>query len=226
MRAAPLRALLCVPPLARASRRAVAAPRRTPHLRHHARVLHPLRSSMTSTGAVATAAALAAAGSASAERLSPTPRDHSSLANPSAVRVTHADLVLAVDFSARRVAGSAALRCRVEALAAHGAPTELVLDTRALSVTSATWQACGDGDDDDAPSAAALPLGFAVDGERGALGSALRIALPAGLPRGARGVVTLTYATSPASSACQWLAPQQARVCSSKRKKRDKAPKR
>jgi leukotriene-A4 hydrolase len=154
---------------------------------------------LTTAMASASAAPPVSTVSASAAAL----RDPSSLSNPRAVRVTHSDLVLAVDFPARRVAGSAALRVRAEI----DAPNELVLDTRDLAVTAATWHAAGE----DA-RADGVALAFALDAPSGALGAALRVALPPGLRAGDAGVVTLRYATSPASSACQWLTPEQARA--------------
>lgn len=125
--------------------------------------------------------------------------DPSSLANPGEARVVHADFALCLDFGRRVVAGSAALRVRVEAAGV----AELLLDTRGLRVTSATWRAEGG----DAAPCDAAP--FAFGAEQGPLGAPLRVQLPAGLAKGTTGVVTLTFATAPDSSACQWLAPQQ-----------------
>jgi hypothetical protein len=197
----PSAARACAPPLSRPSRAAAAAAAAPARL-HRARAR--LSAAMASAPASASASAPPPVSSVSASAAAL--RDPSSLSNPRAVRITHADLVLAVDFPARRVAGSAALRVRIE----NGdAAAELILDTRDLSVTAATWHGAG-GDDDDV-AAPGAPLAFALDAPVGALGAALRVSLPAGLRSGDVGVVTLTYATSPASSACQWLTPEQAR---------------
>ena len=130
--------------------------------------------------------------------------DPSSLSNPGEARVVHADLALCVDFGARRVVGTAALRVRAEAAAVP----QLRLDTRGLRVASATWRSCDAEGRYDA-AAAAVDAAFAVGEEQGALGAPLSVALPPGLAQGATGVVTLTFATSPQSSACQWLEPAQ-----------------
>jgi leukotriene-A4 hydrolase len=130
--------------------------------------------------------------------------DPSSLSNPGEARVTHADLALCVDFAARRVVGTAALRVRAEV----SAVAHLRLDTRGLRVASATWRAC-DADGAFSSDASATDAAFTLGDEQGALGSPLTVALPPGLPQGATGVVTLAFATSPESSACQWLQPAQ-----------------
>ena len=131
--------------------------------------------------------------------------DPSSLSNPGEARVLHADLALSVDFSARRVVGTAALRVRAEVA---GAP-HLRLDTRGLQISSATWRSCDA--DTGAPLShdSAADAAFALGAEQGALGAPLTVSLPPGLAAGAPGVVPLSFATSPDSSACQWLAPAQ-----------------
>ena len=130
--------------------------------------------------------------------------DPSSLSNPGEARVVHADLALCVDFAARRVVGTAALRVRAEVAGV----AQLRLDTRALTVAAATWRAC-DADGGFASDTSACDAAFALGDEQGALGAPLSVTLPPGLQQGATGVVTLAFATSPHSSACQWLEPAQ-----------------
>lgn len=79
-----------------------------------------------------------------------------------------------------------------------------ILDTRDLSVTEAFT---------GAPGGAAAPAPFAFLGHRGPLGTPLRVVVPAAA-RSAEGVaeVTVRFETSPASSACQFLEPAQARL--------------
>jgi leukotriene-A4 hydrolase len=123
--------------------------------------------------------------------------DPSSQSNPAEARVVHADLALCVDFGSRRVVGTASLRVRTELAGVQ----QLRLDTRDLRISSATWQSASD----DASS----PAAFALADAHPTLGACLTVALPPGLAAGATGVVTLAFATSPDSSACQWLTPEQ-----------------
>ena len=122
--------------------------------------------------------------------------DPSSQSNPAEARVVHADLALCVDFGSRRVVGTAALRVRAEVAGVQ----QLRLDTRDLRISSATWQSA---------SSDAAPAAFSVADAHPTLGACLTVALPPGLAAGATGVVTLAFATSPDSSACQWLTPEQ-----------------
>ena len=110
--------------------------------------------------------------------------DPSSQSNPAEARVVHADLALCVDFGSRRVVGTASLRVRTELAGVQ----QLRLDTRDLRISSATWQSASD----DASS----PAAFALADANPTLGACLS-------------VVTLAFATSPDSSACQWLTPEQ-----------------
>ncbi|MBI5498106.1 MAG: M1 family peptidase, partial [Deltaproteobacteria bacterium] len=97
----------------------------------------------------------------------------------------HIDLVLDVDFAARRLAGTATLHLDDT----RGGP--LHLDTRALEILSAT-----DGN--------GAPVPFSLDPPDAVLGARLKLDLPAGMNR-----VTLRYRTSPDASALQWLDPAQ-----------------
>ncbi len=124
-------------------------------------------------------------------------RDPSSLSTPDVARVTHSDLALRLDFEARRISGVALLSVQLEAAGA----SELVLDTRTLSVCSA-WLVTTE-------EATPTPLAFSLDEPRGVLGSALRVALPAGGAVGDVLRVAVAWATSPDSTACQWLSPAQ-----------------
>ena len=72
---------------------------------------------------------------------------------------------------------------------------ELVLDTRGLIIESVL-----------AGGAAAA---HSLDAARGSLGCALRVALPAGLGLGDQAEVCVHFATSPDSTACQFLEPAQ-----------------
>ncbi len=112
-------------------------------------------------------------------------RDPHSYADLEQGRVTHVDLDLDVDFSARKLTGVARLRL---AAAASG---PLDLDTRTLTITGAATQ---DGANVPFELAATDPV----------MGARLRLQLPAGTT-----AVSITYATSPEASALQWLEPAQ-----------------
>ena len=118
-------------------------------------------------------------------------RDLHSYANVEALRVSALKLDLTVDFDTQRLAGSAELSLqRLDPNA-----KELVLDTRALEI-SAVHSAKGEG--------AWQPTTFKLAAADPLLGSALRIALPAGADR-----VRVVYRTGPAASGLQWLSPAQ-----------------
>lgn len=117
--------------------------------------------------------------------------DTHSYANTVDFRTEHLALDLTVDFQRKRLSGSAELRLqRLNAKA-----TELVLDTRALTIES-VQAASG--------SAAFKPTAFKLDAPSEILGSALRIAMPAGADR-----VRIRYHTAPTASGLQWLTPAQ-----------------
>jgi len=119
------------------------------------------------------------------------PTDPHSFAGRSPARVQHLALVLAVDFDAHTLSGSATWQ-----LAEPGAATEVVFDTRDLTIESVETL---DG------NGAAAPVSFALGGAADpVLGQALRIALTP-----AAAAVRIHYRTAPAAAALQWLAPEQ-----------------
>lgn len=115
--------------------------------------------------------------------------DPNSYAQPERVRIDHLTLDLRADMEARTLAGSAELFLKWQDDKAR----ELVLDTRALDIRAVqgfdgkTWKA----------------LAYRLDAADAVLGSALRIKLPAALPR-----VRITYSTVPEASGLQWLTPE------------------
>jgi leukotriene-A4 hydrolase len=120
-----------------------------------------------------------------------TPSDPSSYANVAAFTTEHLTLDLSVDFTTRILSGTAGLRLKRHDQAA----TELVLDTRDLTITRAE-AAIGDG--------AWVDTRFSLDTATPAFGSALRIVMPPAADR-----VRVSYKTSPAARGLQWLEPEQ-----------------
>ena len=116
----------------------------------------------------------------------PAARDIHSYARPAEARVTHVDLDLAADFTARQLRGTATL-----SIVRRPGARQLVLDTRDLVPQRVT---------DDGGRALTFALGAADP----ILGAPLTIDLPDGVQR-----VVVHYATSPTASALQWLAPAQ-----------------
>jgi len=117
--------------------------------------------------------------------------DASSYANVSAFVTTHLTLDLTANFEQETLAGTAELTVDRRDPAA----TELVLDTRDLTIQNAeAAMATGDW----------VPTSFTLDAATPAFGSALRIVMPPGADR-----VRVTYATSPAARGLQWLSPSQ-----------------
>lgn len=117
-------------------------------------------------------------------------RDPHSYAQPDIVRVTHADLELAVDFAHERLAGSVTLKLDW----ADDEGKALVLDTRDLAIGKVEAIA-----DDDA-----TPLEYELADRDAELGSKLTIRAPQ-----RPGAVRIHYATSPEASGLQWLTPAQ-----------------
>ena len=118
-------------------------------------------------------------------------RDIHSYSEPGRVRVRHVDLDLDVRFDRRILEGSATLHLdRLDPSA-----DALTLDTRALEVAGA--EAASPGGD-------FRPVEFSLSPPDPILGSALRVALPAGADR-----VRVRYATVPGASGLQWLSPPQ-----------------
>ena len=118
-------------------------------------------------------------------------RDYHSYANTKDFRTQHLVLDLTVDFARRVLEGSAELH--LQRLSAEAA--ELVLDTRDVDVAQVE-AAAGQG--------AWAPVTFQLGDKDPILGSALRIAMPAGADR-----VRIRYATRPEASGLQWVTPEQ-----------------
>ena len=117
--------------------------------------------------------------------------DPHSYAQPEAVRVTHLDLDLKLDFGKRELAGHATLQLDWKDAKAK----DLVLDTRDLKIASVEAL--------DA-SGKASPLKYTLAPRDKELGSKLTIEAPAH-PASVR----IDYATVPEASGLQWLAPEQ-----------------
>ena len=117
--------------------------------------------------------------------------DPHSYAQPDAVRVTHLDLDLALDFAAKRLHGAATLT--LDWKDANAAA--LVLDTRDLTITRVSAIAA-----DGRPAM----LKFALAPRDRELGSKLTIVAPKHPAR-----IRIAYATSPQASGLQWLTPAQ-----------------
>ena len=118
--------------------------------------------------------------------------DPSSQSNYPAVKVTHADFDVSVDFERKEITGAIVLRAEVGDAPAD----ELVLDTRDLAIASCAV--------DDAAVA------FEVQSEpHPVMGAALAVKLGRSYPAGATLSVRIEYSTSPSSSAVQWLRPEQ-----------------
>jgi aminopeptidase N len=115
-----------------------------------------------------------------------TVRDIHSFARPDEVRVTHVGLDLRADFAQRTLSGRATLTLQ----RAAGAES-VVLDTRDLTIESVS-----------APGGRALE--FALGNADRILGRPLTVRLPPGI-----GSIVVTYRTSPAAAALQWLSPEQ-----------------
>ena len=115
-----------------------------------------------------------------------TRHDQHSFAEPAEARVTHVAIDLTADFEAHVFRGTATLT--VEAVPAA---KEVVLDTKTLTIESATDQA-------------GEPLAFHLDAADPILGRALHVTLPAD-----RRTVVVKYRTSPGAAALQWLRPSQ-----------------
>lgn len=112
--------------------------------------------------------------------------DHCTRSNVDEVVLTHLSLTLDVDFEHKVLTGCASWTATVLA-----PTTKLILDTKALAVERVTV----DGE----------PAKFAFGDAHEAFGTALTISLPEGLAKGAKLSVAVHYATSPESSALQWL---------------------
>jgi leukotriene-A4 hydrolase len=138
-----------------------------------------------------TAALVSGCGRDTAPMTTPVPADPSSYANVNAFVTTHLVLDLTTDFEARTLSGTVVLRLDRRDPSA----TELVLDTRDLTITKAEG-ALGD--------AAWVETPFSLDAPTDAFGAALRITMPPGSDR-----VRITYRTSPDARGLQWLEASQ-----------------
>ena len=123
------------------------------------------------------------------------PADASSYANVSAFVTRHLVLDLTANFSRKTLAGTAELHLERSNDRRDATATELVLDTRDLTIQNAE-AAIGTG--------AFVPTAFTLDPASPAFGSALRITMPPGADR-----VRITYASSPTARGLQWLTPAQ-----------------
>jgi aminopeptidase N len=113
-------------------------------------------------------------------------RDIHTFARPEQARVTHVALDLRADFMTRTLEGRATLD-----IERAPAATEIVLDTRDLTIESVTE-----------PGGA--PLQYALGERDRVLGQALTVQLPAALTS-----IVVAYRTSPDAAALQWLGPSQ-----------------
>jgi aminopeptidase N len=119
------------------------------------------------------------------------PTDPHSFASRSPARVQHLALDLAVDFETCTLSGSATWQ-----LAEPGAATEVVFDTRDLTIESVEVLDT---------NGTAAPATFTLDGTSDpVLGQALSIAL-----KPVTTAVRIHYHTAPTAAALQWLAPEQ-----------------
>lgn len=116
-------------------------------------------------------------------------RDEHSYAQPDKVVTEDLALDVTLDFDARIIAGTATYTLQWKDQSA----TQLVLDTRALTISKVEGEAAG----------AWQPLQFALAEADATLGSKLTIETP---ERNAK--VRVTYASSPDASGLQWLTPE------------------
>ena len=116
-------------------------------------------------------------------------RDEHSYAEPQKVAIADLALDIAVDFDAKTIGGTATYTLDWKDKAA----TQLVLDTRDLTITKV------EGEADNAWA----PLQYALATKDPVLGSKLTIETPA---RNAK--VRVTYTSSPEASGLQWLTPE------------------
>ena len=111
--------------------------------------------------------------------------DVHSFAKPLEARVTHIALDLGVDFTARRIAGTATLDIQAKPNA-----TSIILDDKGLEITRIV---AADG----------TPLTYTVGAVDPNLGAPLTIAI------GSARKIVITYKSAPDSGALQWLTPAQ-----------------
>jgi len=119
----------------------------------------------------------------------PVDRDEHSYAEPQKVAIDDLALDIAVDFDAKTIGGTATYTLDWKDKAA----TQLVLDTRDLTISKVEGEANG----------AWAPLQYALAPKDAVLGSKLTIETPA---RNAK--VRVAYTSSPEASGLQWLTPE------------------
>ena len=122
-------------------------------------------------------------------------RDYFSFANTGQFVTDHLALDLAVDFESRRLSGTARLDLRRLDPDAN----EVVLDTRDLSITRVLAFSSA-----SSPQPAEFRFGDADT----VMGTPLVIELPVGMASAAAFSLEIAYATSPQSTALQWLPPE------------------
>ena len=122
-----------------------------------------------------------------------TAEDPHSYANTSEFRATHASLDLSADFATRRLSGYVDLTM----MRLDDDATQLILDTRDLTITSVALQ-----------SGKPMSLQFRLGAKDATLGAPLQIALPAKFDA-KNFVIRIQYQTSPGASGLQWLTPAQ-----------------
>ena len=122
-------------------------------------------------------------------------RDYFSFANTDQFVTDHLALDLAVDFESRRLSGTARLDLR----RLDPRATEIILDTRDLSITSVLAFSS-----ENSPLPAAYRFGDADT----IMGTPLVIQLPEGMASAAAVSLEIAYTTSPQSTALQWLPPE------------------
>ncbi len=113
-------------------------------------------------------------------------KDYHSFANPEQVMVTHIDLDLTANFDEKKLTGTAELTYEKQTPTA----SQLVLDTRALTITRVT--------------SAGKDISFDLAEADPNLGAALTISLPENGQ-----TIVVEYHTSPSASGAQWLTPAQ-----------------
>lgn len=113
------------------------------------------------------------------------PEDTHSFARPDQIRVTHLNLDLTVSFEDRELSGVASLKLEKAANAPVDAP--LILDTRGLKILRVSKEPVGE-------------IPFELGTEDPVKGTPLTIKLPPSATD-----VTISYKTTPRSSALQWL---------------------
>ncbi len=114
-------------------------------------------------------------------------QDHHSYARPGEAMVVHSELDLQVDFEKRILTGTVLHKVKGSG--------KIILDTKDLKIEKT--EASRDGQD-------FKPTAFKLGATDKILGTPLEVTLPEGA-----GFVRITYATSPAAVALQWLTPKQ-----------------